>query len=258
MNVEGRHRLQTEPSPVPSLLRILGGGFELPAWPSMIWHLYDYSLQPAGAYFGAKRALEPLHPIYGYDDRPIWLVSSQYKDVKGLKLTTKIYNLDATEKFSHENAVDAPADSTAKILTLPDLPGLTATYFLALRLTDSAGQLVGSNFYWLSTKAEAVDWAKSTWWKTETAQFADYTALSSLVSEAESYRAQRQERARHPAQPEQEHGFFVRLKVNKGAAGREILPVVWNDNYISLLPGEKRETVASYRASDLARIIRDF
>ncbi len=42
---------------------------------------------------------------------------------------------------------------------------------------------------------------------------------------------------------------FVRLKVNK--AGQEILPVVWQDNYISLLPGEKREISATYRASEL-------
>ena len=31
------------------------------AWPSLIWHLWDYYLQPAGAYFGAKKACEPLH-----------------------------------------------------------------------------------------------------------------------------------------------------------------------------------------------------
>jgi exo-1,4-beta-D-glucosaminidase len=52
------------------------------AWPSMIWHLYDYYLRPAGGYFGAKNAMEMLHPVYGYDDHSIWLVSSQYEDVK--------------------------------------------------------------------------------------------------------------------------------------------------------------------------------
>jgi len=71
------------------------------AWPSMIWHLYDYYLRPAGGYFGAKRAMgSACNPVYGYDDHSIWVVSSQYEDVKGLKLTTKIYNLDMMEKFS--------------------------------------------------------------------------------------------------------------------------------------------------------------
>ena len=38
------------------------------AWPSMIWHLYDYYLRPGGGYFGAKKALQALDPVYGYDD----------------------------------------------------------------------------------------------------------------------------------------------------------------------------------------------
>jgi exo-1,4-beta-D-glucosaminidase len=227
------------------------------AWPSMIWHLYDYYLRPGGGYFGAKRAMEALHPIYGYDDHSIWLVSSQYEGVTGLKLTTKIYNLDATEKFTQENKVDAPADSTAKIFTLPDVQGLSPTYFVVLRLEDSTGKVVGSNFYWLSTKPETLDWAKTNWWMTPTASYADYTALSQLPkvklrvsdhSEREGERAVTHVTIENPIKS---LAFFVRLKVEKGAKGEEILPVVWEDNYISLLPGEKREVTATYRTAEL-------
>jgi exo-1,4-beta-D-glucosaminidase len=45
--------------------------------------------------------------------------------------------------------------------------------------------------------------------------------------------------------------FFVRLKVNKRVRGEEILPVIWEDNYVTLLPGEKRELTATYRTSAL-------
>jgi exo-1,4-beta-D-glucosaminidase len=227
------------------------------AWPSMIWHLYDYYLRPGGGYFGAKRAMEALHPLYGYDDHSVWLVSSQYEDAKDLKLTTKIYNLDMTEKFSQENNVDAPADSTAKIFTLPDIDGLSPTYFVVLRLEDSAGKLVGSNFYWLSTKPETLDWAKSTWWMTPTASYADYTAISQLpkVKLSESSRTEMRGDAAVThvtlANASKDLAFFIRLKVDKGAKGEEILPVVWEDNYISLLPGEKREVTATYRAKEL-------
>jgi exo-1,4-beta-D-glucosaminidase len=34
--------------------------------------------------------------------------------------------------------------------------------------------------------------------------------------------------------------FFVRLRLTKGAGGDEILPALWSDNYVSLLPGETR------------------
>ena len=223
----------------------------------MIWHLYDYYLRPGGGYFGAKRAMENLHPLYGYDDRSIWVVSSQYTDVKGLKLITKIYNLDATEKFTQENSVDAAADSTAKVFTLPDVSGLSNTYFLVLKLEDSTGKLVGSNFYWLSTKPETIDWAKSTWWMTPTAAYADFTAISQLpkvkLKVIEHTEQKGEESVTHVIleNPTKGLAFFVRLKVDNGPKGEEILPVVWEDNYISLLPGEKREITATYRASEL-------
>jgi len=41
------------------------------------------------------------------------------------------------------------------------------------------------------------------------------------------------------------------VKVSKGNGGEEIVPVIWEDNYISLMPGEKRELTASYRTSEL-------
>lgn len=226
-------------------------------WPSMIWHLYDYYLRPGGGYFGAKRAMEALHPVYGYDDRAIWLISSQYEDAKGLKLVTKIYNLDMTEKFSQENRVDAPADSTAKIFALPDVPGLSPTYFLVLRLEDATGKLVGSNFYWLSTKPETMNWSKSIWYTTPTASFADFTAISQLpkvkLNVSDRTVKEGEDAITHVTieNPSKSLAFFVRLKVDKGEKGDEILPVVWEDNYISLLPGEKREVTATYRASDL-------
>jgi exo-1,4-beta-D-glucosaminidase len=51
--------------------------------------------------------------------------------------------------------------------------------------------------------------------------------------------------------PSRALAFFVRLKLEKGKGGDEVLPVVWQDNYVSLLPGEKREIMATYHASDL-------
>lgn len=227
------------------------------AWPSMIWHLYDYYLRPGGGYFGAKRAMEALHPVYGYDDHSIWVVSSQYEDAKELKLTTRIYNVDASEKFSQDNTLDAGADSTQKIFTVPDVSGLSNTYFLVLRLEDSTGKLVGSNFYWLSTKPETIDWAKSNWYMSPTASYADFTAISQLpkVKLKISDRTERKgdDAVTHVTleNPSKNLAFFVRLKVDKGPKGEEILPVVWEDNYISLLPGEKREVTAVYRASEL-------
>lgn len=226
-------------------------------WPSMIWHLYDYYLRPGGGYFGAKTALQEIDPVYGYDDRSVSIVNSQYKDVKGLHVSTKVLNLDMVEKFSNESTVDVPADGVAKVVTLPDIDGLSPTYFVALRVSDDSGKILGENFYWLSTKPETLDWAKSTWYTTPTISYADFTALSQLPKVKLNVSVRNEKKGEDEVthvtleNPTKSLAFFVRLKVDKGRGGDEILPVLWQDNYISLLPGEKREVSASYRATEL-------
>ena len=132
----------------------------------------------------------------------------------------------------------------------PDVfPGPAAAGFLR--------QTGGSNFYWLSTKPETLDWEKSNWYTTPTSSYADYTALSQLpkvkLKVTDHTERKGEEAITHVTleNPSKSLAFFVRLKVNKGKGGDEILPVVWQDNYISLLPGEKREVTATYRAQEL-------
>jgi exo-1,4-beta-D-glucosaminidase len=227
------------------------------AWPSMIWHLYDFYLRPGGGYFGAKIAMQALDPVYGYDDRGIYVVNSRYEDRKALRVSTKVLNLDASEKFSNDSTVDVPADGVLKVITLPDISDLSPTYFVWLRIEDANGNPAGSNFYWLSTKPETIDWAKSNWYTTPTLSYADFTALAQLPK----VKLMVSDRSEKKGEDEVTHvtlenrsrnlAFFVRLKVDKGKGGEEILPVLWKDNYLSLLPGEKREITATYRASEL-------
>jgi exo-1,4-beta-D-glucosaminidase len=231
------------------------------AWPSMIWHLYDYYLRPGGGYFGAKTALQPLDPVYGYDDHAIYVVNSRYNEAKQIKVITKVLNLDMSEKFSNESTVDVPPDGSIKVTSIPEIADLSPTYFLSMRILDQSGKLLGSNFYWLSTKRETIDWSRSNWYTTPTSSYADFTALANLpkVKLTVSSRNERQgaEELTHVVleNPSKNLAFFVRLKVNRGKGGQEILPVMWQDNYLSLLPGEKREITATYRASELGAAV---
>jgi exo-1,4-beta-D-glucosaminidase len=227
------------------------------AWPSVIWHLFDYYLQPGGGYFGAKKATELLHPQYNYDDHSISLVSSQYTPASGLKVTATVYNLDMAQKFSKQVTVAVAPDSSQKLFALPSIDGLTPTYFLRLTVDDARGQRLSTNTYWLSTKPEKLDWEKSTWYYTPTAQFADYTALKQLprvTLKMASHTAQEGANdVTHVtlSNPGKSLAFFIRLKLAKGKGGQEILPVIYQDNYFSLLPGEKRDLTISCRNGDL-------
>ncbi len=172
----------------------------------------------------------------------------------GLKLEARVFNLDGTQRFSKDIALEAPADSTTKVFVLPTIDGLSPAFFLDLRITDGSGKVVGSNFYWLSTKSETLDWAKSNWYTTPTASYADYTSLAQMPKvklnvSSSGERSGDDEVTRVTLEnPSKNVAFFVRLKLDKTKGGEEILPVIWQDNYISLLPGETREITATYRA----------
>jgi exo-1,4-beta-D-glucosaminidase len=161
-----------------------------------------------------------------------------------------------TEKFSNDSTIDVPSDGVVKVVALPDIAGLSSTYFVALKVSDSGGKVLGSNLYWLSTKPETLDWAKSTWFNTPTISYADFTALGQLpkvklnVTQHNERTGDREITHVAIENPSKSLAFFVRLKL-KSATGSEILPVLWQDNYVSLLPGERRELTAEYRASDL-------
>jgi exo-1,4-beta-D-glucosaminidase len=247
------------------------------AWPGMIWHLYDWYLRPGGSYFGVKKACEPLHVQYSYDDHSIVVVNSFYQPFEKVKVAAKVYTLDMKEKFSKEAEVSIGPDSSTRVFTLPTIPGLSATYFVSLTL-ESNGQVASRNFYWLSTREETLDWGHeeedtsgqydiSTW--TPTKSFADYTALNSLPRINLDATAQSARNADEGSttvtlhNPSSTLAFAIRLKVDQSASNRvsreahadaEILPVLWQDNYFSLLPGETRQITATYHTKGAAPV----
>jgi exo-1,4-beta-D-glucosaminidase len=228
------------------------------AWPSMIWHLYDYYLRPGGGYFGTKKACEPVHVQYSYDDRSVVVVNGTDRGVAA-RLTVKVMNLDASEKFARDVPVDVAADTSRRVLMIPEIAGLSPAYFVDVRLSSPDGRLLSSNFYWLSTTPDDLDWQKSTWYMTPAKAYADMTALQTLQP-ARVTAAMRLLAASRGADPQalvtltntgSSVAFFLRLQITRGAGGEEVLPVFWEDNYLSLLPGETRTVTATWRARDL-------
>jgi exo-1,4-beta-D-glucosaminidase len=228
------------------------------AWPSVIWHLYDYYLVPAGGYFGTKKACEPLHVQYSYDDNSVAVINRGYESVVGLKATARIYGLDGIEKYAHDVALDVLADSSVKAFDLPKPDESKTTYFLRLQLQDARGKLVSDNFYWLSAKADTLDWKK----RRDTAytpqkDYGDLTALNKLprVKLAPKSKVERngtQESVRVDLKnPSKDVAFMVHVWFTKGKSGDDLVPIFWDDNYITLLPGENRALTATYDASTL-------
>jgi exo-1,4-beta-D-glucosaminidase len=228
------------------------------AWPSLIWHLYSYDLRPAGGYFSTKIALEPVHVQFSYDDRTVAVVNGTQIPQNALKIVAKLYDITGAEKFSREANVDVAADGVAKSVAIPEPADISTAYFLNLQLFSATGKLLSRNFYWLSIKPDELDYAKTEWYYTPQTSFADLSALQDLpkatvratldpgVSSAHefAFRVAVENVGKSIA-------FLTRLRLVSGKDQTEILPVFWEDNYISLLPGEKREVDVGIRRSDI-------
>ena len=228
------------------------------AWPSTIWHLYDYYLVPAGGYYGTKKATEMTHVQYCYDDDTVAVINGHNRPLKGMKVTAKLYDLEAKEKASREAALDLAADSSTKAFPVPKPEDLGPTYFLRLELHDAFGKVVSNNFYWLSSKADVMDYAKTKGTAyTPEASFADLTRLNELPKVGlvahSTVRVKGASGGVHVTveNPGKSLAFMVHLRLAKGKGGEDVTPIFWDDNYFSLLPGEKKEVDGRYERSSL-------
>ena len=134
------------------------------------------------------------------------------------------------------------------------MEGLSKTYFLRLKLSDAAGKQLSDNFYWLSTKADTLNWAKQQdTVYTPQAEFGDLTGLSSLPEvklNANVVSGNGTEKVT-VSNPSNAVAFMVHLRVTRGKGGEDLTPILWEDNYFSLLPGESRTVTAKFASSSL-------
>ena len=222
------------------------------SWPSMIWHLFDWYLRPSGGYFGTQKACEPLHVMYSYDNRTVVVTNQWSRAFRGLTVRVRVVELDADglvhaaimpEQTLRDLAVEA--DGKTVVVTLS--PPAHAVRIIDLLLTDETGREVSRNMYWIPKEPDVVDYEKANWLNAPTAKHADLSALrhlplTSLSAVAE--RAPGDDIRVSLTNRSDRLAFFVELRL-VDASGADVLPILWTDNYVSLLPGD----VVSLRAT---------
>ncbi|MGA7316805.1 MAG: sugar-binding domain-containing protein [Silvibacterium sp.] len=215
------------------------------AWPSMIWHLYDYYLDTGGGYFGAKKACEPLHVQFSYDDRSVYVVNSTYQLSPHLVVSARAYDGNFKELFAKQSNLDIPADTSTSVLTIPDavFAANSPITFVQLTLKNDAGQVVSRNFYWVPAKLTTWNWPKTDYTHTPALEHEDMKALRSLPQahiEAEARILPSSGSLTvqvHLHNPMKALAFQVSVAATS-ANGENIVPVLWSDNYIELTPDE--------------------
>lgn len=228
------------------------------AWPKLWWQLYDYNLLPGGAFYGTKKACEPVHILYDYSDAAIVAGNNTLHEQNNLKAKIRVLNFDLTEKFSKTVPVKLSPDESLEILKLPGINDLSKTYFVKLELVNGK-KIISSNFYCLSTIPDVLDTAKTTWISTPAKEYGDFTDLNKLgkvhltIKQKFSSKNDRDFVEAEVTNDTDKLAFQIVLSIQKGKKGEFVLPIFWEDNYFSLLPGEKKLIKGYFYKKDLEK-----
>ena len=217
-------------------------------WPSVQWQIYDWFLKPMVSYYFIKNACEPLHVQMDPIDNTVTVVNHGIEPRERLVVKARVLDADMHSRWEKEETVSVGANTYRDVFSIPRVADISGVYFVKLELRDAGEEPVSSNFYWLLSDG------------TE-----DFTALAKLPPVEVNVRHETEYRGGEVAwvtprecvvratveNPTDALAFFVHVAVTKGQYGDEVLPVFWDDNYFSLLPGESRRASATLRVEDL-------
>ena len=123
-----------------------------PAQPSLVWQIYDYSLEPFGSFFGVQKASEPVHIMMTQDDFRVLLVNHTAVPLRKMTYRVRVIGLDGSTKADVTREVEAaPAGRAMALGALPRVEGTSPVHFVKLELMDEKGRTVSDNFYWKET-----------------------------------------------------------------------------------------------------------
>ncbi|MEV5719106.1 cellulose binding domain-containing protein [Amycolatopsis mediterranei] len=246
-------------------------------WPTVLWDLYNYDGDQAGSFFGAKKANGTLHALYALDNNTVTLDNLGGTTQNGLTVESKVYDTAGT-LLDDQQAAGLTLNSqqvrnavlTPKVPAATTPPAAAKTYFVELLLRQG-NAVVDRNVYWQSTQQDVVNWA-STLGNPQASmtQYANLQALKSLpqstVGAVASTRSQPgpdgadtvstvtiTNTSKTPAV-----GFFLRADVRRGnpdgteqPGDNQVSSGLWDDNDVTLWPGESQTLNVTYRAADL-------
>jgi exo-1,4-beta-D-glucosaminidase len=231
-------------------------------WPSLNWQLFDYDLDTPGSFYGARKALEPLHVLYCYGTRRVQVLNRTRAAVASLTVTVRSWRADGGLAGEDQHRVPSLREGeVADVAAVSDPAGMNGTWFLELDLAEESAQSPSGavprsrNVYWLSTTRDVIDRDSTTWPSTGVSQYADLRGLDQMHA-ARLQASVRAERAGTDVIAEVTVGnddpagtpaVGIHASVTRG--GEPLAPVFWDDNDVTLFAGQSVTLTARLAAA---------
>lgn len=240
------------------------------AWPSMHWNLFDFYLRPGGSYFGAKIGARIEHIAYDYVHRDLYLINHSLDNAGPRTVHLEIINKNGTPLAIKSRDVYSKPNTSRNILfRVDDLDHIDELVFMRLGLKDDRNLTISNNIYWLPGKdIDALAWSDSDWYYTPVEHYADFTALDRLPEANVAVVATRVlQGSKSPIKIELENhspvpAVFIRMNLVNFRTyeipyrWEDVLPVTWEDNYITLWPHERKLVCVYPMSEQLAEFVQ--
>jgi hypothetical protein len=210
------------------------------AFPSVVWQVYDWFLQPNAGYYFMQNACEPIHIQLNLNSQKVMILNRTYKPVSNLTAHVGVYSLDSESLFTEEINISLAATEVKEITPLTSILGSARDIvFVVLNLKNSSGKVVSHNVYWLSNDGDY-----------KTINDMPVTAVQSRILKEEQDKTEKIWTIQI-TNTTNKLAFFIRPQLI--ADGEEILPSFWSANYITLAPSESTIVSVSCPIEKLTR-----
>ena len=203
------------------------------AFPSVVWQVYDWFLQPNAGYYFMQNAIEPVHIQLNLSDFKITVVNKTNKPIPGLTTQVDIFSLESKSLFHQEKPVSLLATDVKVTTSLAKvLPAMKGVNFVVLNLKNSTGNVISHNVYWLSNDG-------------------NYKSMNNMPDAKVQIAVLKKEKSTTENKwtvqiinNSDKVAFFVRSQIMINE--EEVLPSFWSANYFTLAPEESITLTVSY------------
>ena len=235
------------------------------AWPSNIWHLYDYFMTPTPSYFATKKATEKIHALFNYEDYSIYLTNNYFYDFdNGVNLNIYIIGNDGKTVLKNINRkIDKlNSDENKKIEELKDNYGNNYIVHLEYSYNEDGKNNLLTNTYFLNKKMDVLNYTDYDYYYTGVSEFADLKFLESLqkvdisasVLSKDYFEEKGKKKVRYKFKIENKGdvlALLLEIKIYHQTSPNDekkeiIVPIIWSDNYFSIRGKNSFETTAEF------------
>lgn len=185
--------------------------------------------------FGTRKGSEPLHVMCNPITGEVSLVNNTFDQQRNLMVVMKAYTVDGKETLIDQTIAYMEPSSVKKITTIKTTMDKLFDEdggFIALELQDMDKNVLSNNIYWMPNKD------------------GEYTGLNKMKNVDVSCTAKRISPDQIEVSISNAIGnpvaFFSRVSLIDDKTGERILPAFYDDNYVSVLPGETIKVKVGY------------